>query len=49
MSELEERYDDLRDWIESQADHCFADEIDTQVGNLDEIARAAGLTPHPSS
>jgi hypothetical protein len=41
-SDLQDRYDDLIDWIGTRTD-CFAEERDVQLENADALAASAGL------
>jgi hypothetical protein len=47
--DVHDAYRDLKAWIEGQRDHCFPDEIDAQLANLETIASATignpGLDP----
>lgn len=41
-TDLQDRYDDLIDWISSRTD-CFEEEKSVQLENADALATAAGV------
>jgi hypothetical protein len=47
--DVHEAYTDLKAWIEGQRDHCYTDEIDAQLENLETIAGATIGNPHLES